>query len=168
MAKYELITVTHFEDNEEAADAAQQQAFVEDWAKLCVEHWHHSRVKMNITENGQTTSYEAEVNNGPTKPSQGQGDRPAHRWPWMRADILQPKYGQPVMVYYEDDDEQQLYFGTMKHADDLPQTFDTMTVGGNNGFEVMNAEGLKSVFYKPCFNRIWWRTVEKPIIDEIH
>lgn len=168
MAKYELITVTHFEDNEEAADAAQQQAFVEDWAKLCVEHWHHSRVKMNITENGHTTSYEAEVNNGPTKPSQGQGDRPAHRWPWMRADILPPEYGQPVMVYYEDDDEKQLYFGTMKHADDLPAYQMGIDIKQADGFQVRNTEGLISIFYKSCFDRIFWRTVEKPIIDEIH
>lgn len=40
MAKYELRTTTWYEDNEEAADAQQQQAFVEDWAKSCIEHWH--------------------------------------------------------------------------------------------------------------------------------
>ncbi len=165
MAKYELITVTHFEDNEEAADAQQQQAFVEDWAQLCVEHWHRSQVKMRITQNGMVNEYNAEVKNGPTKPSEGQEKRPAHRWPWMRADILQPKYGQPVMVYCEDDDEKQLYFGAMKHAEDLPAYQMSIDIKKADGFEVRNAEGLTSIFYKSCFNRLWWRTVEKPEIE---
>ena len=160
MAKYELITVTHFEDNEEAADAAQQQAFVEDWAKLCVEHWHHSRVKMNITENGKTTSYEAEVNNGPTKPSQGQGDRPAHRWPWMKVTLLMPPVGQNIVVYNAEDDF--MCFGMLRPEEDNPTKCD------GPFFHCYTNDGQEIGYFQAEFPNLYWRTVEKPIIDEIH
>lgn len=160
MAKYELITVTHFEDNEEAADAQQQQAFVEDWAQLCVEHWHRSQVKMRITQNGMVNEYNAEVKNGPTKPSEGQEKRPAHRWPWMRATLLMPEVGQNIVVYNAETDF--ISFGMLRPAEDNP------TKDGGAFFHCYTNDGQEIGYFQPEFPNLYWRTVEKPIIEDIH
>jgi len=157
MAKYELRTTTWYEDNEEAADAQQQQAFVEDWAKSCIEHWHRSKVHMIVSEGDKSQRYTCDADGGPTASTDLQIKRPIHRWPWMKASELPPTVGDRVAVYTEEDDT--IRYGKFVSNDHIKSKGIKAPF-----FHVWDYEGAEEIICEPEFEKVWWRTVEKPII----
>lgn len=159
MAKYELRTTVWYEDNEEAADAKQQQAYVEDWAKLQIEHWHRSKVHLIIREGKKTRRYTCDVDGGPTHGTDIQLKRPIHQWPWMKVTELMPEEGQNIVVY--NDEEDFMSFGMLRPADANP-------CYGDNGpfFHCYTNDGQEIGYFQAEFPHLWWRTIEKPINPE--
>lgn len=162
MAKYELVIKTAYEDNEAAAEAKYQQHYIEEICQDYVDFWQSADVTLTI--NNKYT-FHTEQSGGPKNPKMAPSR--LKDWPWQRADKQLPDYGEPVMLYHGGNEEEEaMYYGCLRHAEDLDKSFDKLSLNHGDGFSAFSFDGLKAIFYQPSFYRLYWRTIEHPEIEK--
>lgn len=162
MAKYELRILNIFEDNEEAAEDKYQQYYVDAICEDAVDLWQSSQVTLLIDNKRY---FKATMDGGPKDPHLAPSR--LKDWPWQRADKQLPDYGEPVMLYHGGNEEEDaMYYGCLRHAEDLDKSFDKLSLNHGDGFSAFSSDGLKVIFYQPSFYRLYWRTIERPEIEK--
>ena len=139
MASYKLTEISTFCDNEEAAEPQYLQGYVDNIAEDIIDNWDTADVTLVVNDADTYTSYREGNRHAATGPS-----RLAYH-PWHKATVERPETEKDVKLLG--------WFDTGSTAYD----FDIIK------FRVRDGEFCDRNGHPLMTDKLWWRTLEKPI-----